>query len=110
MARKPRFNLIGIPQHIIQRGNNREPCFYSVSDYQRYLHDLEDAVIKNKCAIHAYAQVRGQVFRRAHNERPDPKNFSMKDLTLKISKNLISRSCVVVTKSCKDHRCEFFFI
>ena len=28
MARKPRFNLAGVPQHVIQRGNNREPCFY----------------------------------------------------------------------------------
>ena len=25
MPRKPRFNLTEIPQHIIQRGNNREP-------------------------------------------------------------------------------------
>jgi len=24
MPRKPRFNLIGIPQHVIQRGNNRD--------------------------------------------------------------------------------------
>jgi hypothetical protein len=29
MARKARFNLPGIPQHLIQRGNNREPCFYT---------------------------------------------------------------------------------
>ncbi len=29
MPRKPRFNLIGVPQHVIQRGNNREPCFFS---------------------------------------------------------------------------------
>jgi REP element-mobilizing transposase RayT len=40
MPRKPRFNLVGIPQHIIQRGNNREPCFYAEQDYQRYLDDL----------------------------------------------------------------------
>ena len=25
MPRKPHFNLIGVPQHVIQRGNNREP-------------------------------------------------------------------------------------
>ena len=23
MPRKPRFNLVGVPQHVIQRGNNR---------------------------------------------------------------------------------------
>jgi len=28
MARQPRFTIPGIPQHVIQRGNNREPCFY----------------------------------------------------------------------------------
>lgn len=33
MARKPRFNLVGVPQHVIQRGNNREPCFYGKEDY-----------------------------------------------------------------------------
>ncbi len=41
MARKARFNLPGAPQHIIQCGNNREPCFYAGSDYHRYLGDLQ---------------------------------------------------------------------
>ena len=41
MPRKPRFNLVGIPQHVIQRGNNREPCFYAAQDYRRYLDDLK---------------------------------------------------------------------
>ena len=43
MPRKPRFNLVGIPQHVIQRGNNREPCFYAEEDYRRYLTDLEES-------------------------------------------------------------------
>ena len=30
MPRKPRFNLPGIPQHVIQRGNNRDPRFFAV--------------------------------------------------------------------------------
>ena len=34
MARKPRFVLPGIPQHVIQRGNNREPSFYSKNYFQ----------------------------------------------------------------------------
>lgn len=40
MARKPRFVLPVVPKHVIQRGNNREPCFYSNDDYVRYLQDL----------------------------------------------------------------------
>jgi len=27
MARLPRYGLPGVPQHVIQRGNNREPIF-----------------------------------------------------------------------------------
>ena len=46
MSRKPRFNLIGLPQHVIQRGNNREPYFYAEADYCRYLHYLKEAVDK----------------------------------------------------------------
>ena len=37
MARLPRFNLIGQPQHVIVRGNNREPIFYNETDYHFYL-------------------------------------------------------------------------
>ena len=61
MSRKTRFNLVGIPQHIIQRGNNREPCFYAVDDYHRYLHDLNDAAVKNNCAVHAYVLMTNHV-------------------------------------------------
>lgn len=61
MSRKPRFNLVGIPQHVIQRGNNREPCFYSEDDYYRYLADLKEAAHKNNCAIHAYVLMTNHV-------------------------------------------------
>jgi len=51
MPRKPRFNLLGIPQHVIQRGNNREPCFYTEEDYRRYLNDLRESSVKFDCRI-----------------------------------------------------------
>ncbi len=41
MPRKPRFILPGVPQHDIQRGNNREPCFFAEQDYARYKEDLK---------------------------------------------------------------------
>ena len=53
MSRKPRFILPGVPQHVIQRGNNRESCFYSNDDYVRYLQDLHDAAVKNNVVIYA---------------------------------------------------------
>ena len=54
MARKPRFNLPGIPQHVIQRGNNRQACFLDERDYRHYLADLREAADKNDCRAHAY--------------------------------------------------------
>ena len=61
MPRKPRFNLIGIPQHVIQRGNNREPCFYAEQDYRRYLNDLREVAKKYRCRIHAYVLMTNHV-------------------------------------------------
>jgi len=61
MPRKPRFNLVGVPQHIIQRGNNREPCFYVEADYRRYLDDLNESAIKFDCRIHTYVLMTNHV-------------------------------------------------
>ena len=61
MPRKPRFNLPGIPQHVIQRGNNREPCFLSEMDYRRYQNDLYEAANKFFCKIHAYVLMTNHV-------------------------------------------------
>ena len=44
MARLPRPDLPGIPQHIVQRGNNRLPCFLDDEDRQHYLRCLLDAL------------------------------------------------------------------
>lgn len=44
----------GLPQHLVQRGNNREPCFFAESDYLAYLHWLERAADMYRVALHAY--------------------------------------------------------
>lgn len=38
MARLPRLYLPGCAQHVIQRGNNREACFYAAAKYQVAIH------------------------------------------------------------------------
>jgi hypothetical protein len=43
MARQPRIDLAGIPQHEIQRGNNRETCFFEDDDRHHYLEWLRKA-------------------------------------------------------------------
>lgn len=42
MARLPRLCLLGIPQHIIQRGTNRPVCVASEEDFAAYAFWLEE--------------------------------------------------------------------
>jgi putative transposase len=54
MARLPRLYMEGCPQHIIQRGNNRQACFFADEDYTFYLDRLQKASSKYRVAIHAF--------------------------------------------------------
>lgn len=54
MARQSRLDLPGIPQHVVQRGNNRLPCFLDTADRQRYLQLLNEARLATDCTLHAY--------------------------------------------------------
>ncbi len=54
MARQPRIDVAGFPQHIIQRGHNRSDCFFQDDDYHQYLDFLSAAVEKFDCQVHAY--------------------------------------------------------
>ena len=54
MARLPRFPLAGVPQHVVQRGNNKQRCFFDSRDYRCYLAYLEDALQRCACSLHAY--------------------------------------------------------
>jgi REP element-mobilizing transposase RayT len=53
MARQPRFYLPGVPQHIVQCGNNRLPCFLDEADRARHLHLLGEALLATGCSLHA---------------------------------------------------------
>ncbi len=61
MARKPRFNITGIPQHVVQRGNNRAACFFAERDYRRYIKDLREASEVSGCDVHAYVLMSNHV-------------------------------------------------
>jgi len=43
MARLPRLFIKDCPQHIIQRGNNRQALFFSDEDYTVYLENSESS-------------------------------------------------------------------
>jgi putative transposase len=61
MPRTRRLDLAGMTQHVIQRGNDRLPCFFRDIDHVRYLQDLRDAASQNSCRIHAYVLMTNHV-------------------------------------------------
>lgn len=61
MPRRPRVHLPGTPLHIVQRGHNRAPCFFSVEDYHCYLRWLHHALVTTGCTLHAYVLMTNHV-------------------------------------------------
>ena len=61
MPRRPRIAVAGVPLHIIQRGNNRQACFFSADDHRLYLELLAQYAQDSGCAIHAYVLMTNHV-------------------------------------------------
>ena len=61
MARLPRLNIPGIPQHVIQRGNNKQASFFSDKDYAVYLDKLKLYSEKYSVAVHSYVLMTNHV-------------------------------------------------
>ena len=61
MARLPRVCPVGIPQHVIQRGNNRQVCFASEQDFVAYAAWLKEYSKKHKVDIHAWVLMTNHV-------------------------------------------------
>jgi len=61
MARLPRVELQGVPQHLIQRGNNRQVCFGSDEDFQAYIHWLKEYSEKFGVEVHAWVLMTNHV-------------------------------------------------
>ena len=70
MPRRSRLNLTEVPQHLIQRGNNRQATFYADEDYRCYLGWLADAAKKYDCRIYAYVLMTNHVHLLASTTRP----------------------------------------
>jgi len=71
MARLPRYVIPGQPQHIIQRGNNRQIIFAAEADYQFFRDALVEAAAKRGLAIHAYVWMTNHVHLLATPEFDD---------------------------------------
>ena len=61
MARLTRVCPVGVPQHIIQRGNNRQVCFAGEQDFAAYAGWLKDYSKKYQVNIHAWVLMTNHV-------------------------------------------------
>ena len=80
MPRRARLMLPNVAVHIIQRGNNRQACFYQDHDYRNYLIWLEEYSEKSRCQIHAYCLMTNHVHLLLTGETVEGPGLLMKKL------------------------------
>ena len=61
MARIARVVVPGLPHHVTQRGNHREPMFFRAEDYQFYRRLIATAARRAGATIWAYCLMRNPV-------------------------------------------------
>ena len=80
MPRRARIIIPEIPVHIIQRGNNRQNCFYKSRDYRLYLNWLRNYAALSECRVHAYVLMMNHVHMLLTPSHADSIGFLMKRL------------------------------
>ena len=80
MPRKPRLFVEGLPQHIIQRGNNRQAIFTEDAERRRYLAWLGEIAAERGLAVHAYVLMTNHVHLLATPEAPDSVGRTLQSL------------------------------
>ena len=70
MARLPRIDVPGVPQHLIVRGNNRSLLFRDDADRCILLRFLEEALNACACELHAYVLMSNHVHLLATGHLP----------------------------------------
>lgn len=61
MARRPRLCIPHIPLHIVQRGNNKQDCFFNDEDRAFYIHKLQTACELYEVKVHAFVLMTNHV-------------------------------------------------
>lgn len=61
MPRRPRIHVAGRPLPIVQRGHNREACFFADGDYLVNHEWLGEAFSATGCRPRAYVQMANHV-------------------------------------------------
>lgn len=61
MPRRSRLILAGAPTHLVQRGVDRQPCFFAPEDRVFYLDLLAEHAQAARCAVHAFVLMTNHV-------------------------------------------------
>lgn len=61
MPRRSRIYRPGIPVHIVQRGHNRNACFFAEENYCRYKQALREGLRRYGGSLHAYCLMKNHV-------------------------------------------------
>jgi guanosine-3',5'-bis(diphosphate) 3'-pyrophosphohydrolase len=69
-----------LPVHIIQRGNNRQPCFFAEDDYRFFLDHLGKLANRFHCSLHAYVLMTNHFHLLLSSELPNGPSLLMKFL------------------------------
>lgn len=69
-----------VPLHVIQRGNNRQACFFAEEDSHAYLNWLDDYAGEHRCRVHAYVLMTNHVHLLLSADAPDAAGKLMKAL------------------------------
>ena len=81
IPRRARIVLPGVPLHLIQRGNNRQACFFADEDYRFYLDWLTEYATKTGCRIHAYMLMTNHVHLLVSADQSEAPGALMKALS-----------------------------
>ena len=80
MPRPKRENIADYPQHLVQRGNNRQACFVDQADYRLYLKLLILACKRHDCDVHAYVLMTNHVHILLTPHQPEGASLVFRDL------------------------------
>lgn len=71
MPRRTRMHLPGHPRHIVQRGNNREPCCFEPENFRYYLELWKGNARRYGVAVHTYSPMTNQIHFRVTPEHAE---------------------------------------
>jgi REP element-mobilizing transposase RayT len=103
MPRKPGFQAAGLPVHIIQRGNNRQACFFADEDYRFFLDHLAKLAKRFRSSLHAYVLMTNHLHLLLSSDLPNGPSLLMKFPGQRYVQYAKSDSWVRVLDNLRDH-------